>query len=164
MDEIERVSVRDLIDGAIVDDEWLAPLAPNLRTSLYWSGVGMAVAIPVGLAGTTVLASWAHGGFFFFLGPLAVFLLNLLRSPVGIGVNIVALALVGLLYWQSNGLVEATIPWHRLGLVLVGIGGTDILAMTLPLAIVVVNLVVWIVMGIVALAIVFAVLSAAASS
>lgn len=146
MPDIERVSVSNLLERAVDHNTWPVPFDPNLRQGLHWCGGGMLVAIPVGMLGAPVLSSLTYDGVFFFLGPLAVALLDLLRSPVAIFVNVAALALFVLLYWQSEQLTQADIAWQQLGFGLIVVGAIDIFAMTLPLAIVALNALIWIVL------------------
>lgn len=162
MTEIQRVTVSDLLEQSVVHEHWITPIDPNLRTSLYWCSVGTAVAVPVGLFGTPLLTSWAYDGVFFFLGPLAVLLLSVLSTPFWIGVNAVGIALFGVLYWQSEKLTAAVMTWHWVGTALVVLGALNIVAMTLPLAIVALNIVAWIVLGILVVAAIFIVLAGAA--
>lgn len=105
---------------------------------------------------------WSYNGLFMFLGPLAVFLLSILRSPVGIAANLIAAALLAFLYWHSDGFVADKVIWHKVGMGLVVVGTLDIFVMTLPVAIIALNILVWVVLGVIALAIVFAVLFGAA--
>lgn len=164
MVDIERVTISDLLEQSVIHEHWITPIDPNLRTGLYWGGAGIGLAIPVGLIGTPLLTSWMYGGFFWFLGPQAVLLMDTLHSPLWISVNVVGVVLFGMLYWQSEGLTAVVMAWHWVGTALVVLGALNIVAMTLPLAIVVLNLVAWIVLFVLALAVFFVVLAAAGSS
>ena len=164
MVRIEQVTIGDLLERSVAHEHWITPIDPNLRLGLYWGGAGLALAIPVGLIGTPLLTSWMYGGFFFFLGPLAVLLMDILRSPLWIGVNVVGVVLFGVLYWQSEKLTAAVMAWHWVGTALAVLGAFNIVAMTLPLAIVALNLVAWIVLCVLALAVFFMVLAAAGAA
>ena len=129
---------------------------------LWWGAGGIVAAVPIGLLFTPMLAMWSYNGLFMFLGPLAVFLLSILRSPVGIAANLIAAALLAFLYWHSDGFVADKVIWHKVGMGLVVVGTLDIFVMTLPVAIIALNILVWVVLGVIALAIVFAVLFGAA--
>ena len=162
MDEITPVTIDDLLERSTDIDGWVTPIDPNLKTGLWWGAGGIVAAVPVGFLFTPTLASWSYGGLFMFLGPLAVFLLSLLRSPVGIAVNVIAAVLIAILYWHSDGFVADKMSWHKLGMGLVMVGALDIFVMTLPVAIIALNVLAWVVVGVIALAIVFAVLFGAA--
>lgn len=164
MDEITPVTIGDLLERSTDIDGWVTPIDPSLKTGLWWGAGGIVASIPIGFLFTSTLAAWSYSGFFMFLGPLAVFLLSLLRSPVGITVNVIAAVLIAILYWHSDGFVADKIVWHKLGMGLVALGALDIFVVTLPVAIIALNVLVWVVLGVMALAIVFAVLFGAAAA
>lgn len=163
MDEITPVTIADLLQRATDIDGWVTPIDQNLKTGLWWASGGIVAAVPVGFLFTPMLAAWAYSGFFMFLGPLAVFLLSILRSPIGIAVNLVAAALVAFLYWRSDGFVADKVIWHKVAIVLVGIGALDIFVVTLPIAIVALNVAVWVAIVVLVVSIALAVLFGAAA-
>ena len=163
MDEITQITISDVLERSTDIDGWVTPIDPNLKTGLKWSAGGIVAAVPIGLVFTPTLAAWSFNGFLMFLGPLAVVLLSLLRSPVGIAVNVVAAVLLAILYWHSDGFVADKIIWHQLGMGLVVVGALDIFIVALPVAIIALNALVWVVIVVIALAVVFAVLFGAAA-
>lgn len=135
------------------------PLDDQLRRAVQVGAVSTLAAIPVGLFFVPVLASWAYAGFFWFLGDLSVGLLDLLRSPLGLGYNAVLLLGFGLVWYMTGGLRQAPWAWHQTAFGLALAGAVDLVIMSLPVLLVVSNIVVWILIVILVTGLVLLVLS-----
>jgi hypothetical protein len=91
-----------------------------------------------------VLGSLVGEGFFWFLSDFAMLLLALLRSPLGIGVNVATLFGYGLLWYKTQGLQSAPALWHQVGFSLAVVGAIDLVIMGLPVLFVALNLAFWV--------------------
>lgn len=121
------------------------PLDGQLRRAVQIGGVSTTAAIPISLFFVPVLSSWAHAGFFWVLGDLSVALLALLRTPVGMGANVLALLGFALLWYMTDGLQTATLAWHQVAFALAVVGAVDLVIIGLPVLLVTINVLFWIV-------------------
>jgi len=121
------------------------PLDGQLQRAVQIGGVSTTAAIPISLFFVPVLSSWAYTGFFWVLGDLSVALLALLRTPVGMGANVLALLGFGVLWYMTDGLQPAALVWHRVAFGLAVVGAVDLVIIGLPVLLVSVNVVLWIV-------------------
>ena len=125
MDEIPRVTVHDLLRQGAPDDTWLAPLDGRLVKGLALSGITMVIAL------------------------VACFSLALSSSSVGwVGVaiiaNIAGVLLLVSVGWKTDGFSTGPLIWHQVSAGLVGLGALDAIVLTLPLLLVVLQVVFWI--------------------
>jgi hypothetical protein len=161
---MRKVTIAEIKQRAVVYEK-TAPLDGQLRNALQIGGLCTLLAIPISLFFMPVLSGWAFNGFFWFMGDFAVGLLWLLRSPVGLVINGLALVGYGVLLVQTKGLeAEARVhlAWHRLAFGLAVVGAVNLFIMGLPALGVVVNIVIWIVIFTLAIALAMAILLGAA--
>lgn len=137
----------------------LVPLDGQLRRAVQIGGVSTTAAIPISLFFVPVLSSWAYAGFFWVLGDLSVALLALLRTPVGMGANVLALLGFGLLWYMTSGLQTAALAWHRVAFALAVAGAVDLVIIGLPVLLVSVNVLLWIVAIVLGMAVAILVLA-----
>ena len=152
---MRKIDIGELLAEKAVSYErhYPAPMDQQLRRAAQIGGVSTAVAIPVSLFFVPVLSSWAYRGFFWFLGDLSVGLLAILSSPAGIAINVIVLLGFALLWYQTQGLQQAPIVWHRVAFGLSTVGAADLAIIGMPVLIVALNVALWIVVIAVALAI-----------
>lgn len=157
---MKKLTLAELKQRTVVYEK-TAPLDENLRQALQIGGLCTFLAIPVSLFFLPVLSGWAFNGFFWFLADPIVGLLLLLRSPLGLAINGLALVGYGVLLVHTQGLaVEARVhlAWHRVACGLAGVGAVNLLIMGLPTLGVVLNIAIWIVLIALAIAIAMAIL------
>lgn len=154
------LGINDLLKCASAYEQ-MAPLNPQLRIGLAVGGLATLLAIPLALFFTPVLYGWALGGFFWFFEGLYVGGLALLRTPLALVINSVALlAHVALLY-KTEGLradLRLHLHWHRFALALLVVGAVNLVILGLPLFGVVLNALIWLLVTLLALALVFTIL------
>lgn len=143
------VSLDELVKAATVYPEWAVPLDPQLRRGAQIGTLASGAAIPIALFCVPALLALTYSGWAgALLGWAVTGLLAVLQSPVGLAFNGLALASYGWLWFATDGLQAGRLVWHKLALALAGLGAVNLLAISLPLVLAVVNVVLAVVIGI----------------
>lgn len=125
MDEIQRVSISDLLAQAVPHEEWLAPLDKRLQAGLAVAGAGMVAAI---VASTMMLSSGI---------PLI---------GLAMVINVGCLMLIAAVGFETDGFRMGHLKWHKVSTGLVVVGSVDVCVLTIPILIVVVQFFLWLLM------------------
>ena len=144
---------------------WGAPIDQRLRQATIISGSTIALNL-LGLLMLPGFISFTYTEFFLvgsgFLRGLLLFMYQM--QPWSIGLNLVCMAAFGVLLYFTNQLESGNAHWHDLATAEVVIGSICGLILAIELTVIVLNVAIWIVIGILTIVIGFAVLAGMASS
>lgn len=145
---MNRVTLDELVERAKPYSTWNVPLDSQLRRITQVSIAAVGAGIPVGLFCVPALLGMVYAGWpGSFLGGVAEWLLAGLASPGGIVANGLALLVYGWLWFATHGLEAGQLIWHRVACGLAVLGAMNVVAITLPLALIVTNVVVVVAVG-----------------
>ena len=144
---------------------WGAPIDQRLRQATIISGSTIVLNL-LGLLMLPGFISFTYTEFFLvgsgFLRGLLLFMYQM--QPWLIGLNLVCMAAFGVLLYFTNQLESGNAHWHDLATAEVVIGSICGLILAIELTVIVLNVAIWIVIGILTIVIGFAVLAGMASS
>ena len=144
---------------------WGAPIDQRLRQATIISGSTIVLNL-LGLLMLPGFISFTYTEFFLvgsgFLRGLLLFMYQM--HPWLIGLNLVCMAAFGVLLYFTNQLESGNAHWHDLATAEVVIGSICGLILAIELTVIVLNVAIWIVIGILAVVVGFAVLAGMASS
>ena len=142
-----------LLDRAVPYEQWRAPLDLHFKRLVVWSGISTVTAL-VGLLMLGPMLNLAQSGFFILGQGVLVRLLwaMLEMQPWLIGANLVTLAVYGGLLAATHWLEAGPLTWQRVAMAEVVIGGLNFFVLSLEAALVVINVAIWIVIVVAAVA------------
>lgn len=141
------------------------PFDPALRRNVGWSLASISASLVL-LWALPSLVYWSQSsGFFLALGGVFIGILDLILAvqPLIITINVVALLLCVLLFRSTNNLEAGSADWHKLAMAENYVGAINGGIMALEVAILVGNLILWIIIGILAVVLAFVFLAALAA-
>lgn len=161
---MESINLEGFLRRATPYERWHAPLDLKLRQAVILSGISIV---------TTLVALWAlpallllsESDFFLVLGPQfgGIVAAMYQASPILVTLNLISAAGYVALLAATRGLEAGRAVWHWVAFGEVAIGAMNGFILALEVAIVAINLVLWIVMITLAIAVALGVLAGMAS-
>lgn len=140
METIPRTQLAELMKRATTYDDWAIPLDSRLRQGLAVAGLGMVI--------TMIIDFMQLGGNLLYSMSMGRFV-----------VNLCGLVLLAILGFKTEWFQVGQIAWHRLGMGLVAVGGLDILLITSPIWMALLQILFWVallgIVGVVVLIVTF---------
>lgn len=127
-------------------ESWRVPLDPDLRRAVIWSGMSIGLTL-FAIWMLPGLLRWSESDYFVLLRTpfqRILWVLYTVRTEL-ILFNLASLALYVVLLIATNQLQAGRVLWHRVATVEATIGALNAFVLALESAIVLINLVVWIV-------------------
>jgi hypothetical protein len=141
---MERVNLEWLLYRATAYERWRAPFDARLRRSVALSGVCMLATLLI-LYGLPMLSPLTRSSFFLILRTYFATMLELLLQarPFIFALDLIGASVFVALLALTRGLREGRAAWHWLGFAEVAIGVFNGFVLALALAIVAINLALW---------------------
>lgn len=144
--QLQRATLAQLLERAVPYEWWRAPFDPKLRILTWFAGAALLAHLLFLLTLPWLLEASDSDFFLIFRGTLHGLLFWVAdRVPLLLGLNLLALLSYLWLVWRTRGLRASRLEWHwaAFGEVVAGAAGAFPLAASL--AIILVNLILWIV-------------------
>lgn len=162
---MESVNLEAFLRRATPYERWRAPLDPKLRQAVILSGVSIATTL-VALWALPALLPLSDADFFLVLGPQFGRIMATLYQarPALVALNLTSASMYVALLAATQGLKAGRAVWHWAAFGELAIGAVNGFILALEMAIVLVNLVLWIIIITVAIVAALALLSGMASN
>lgn len=162
---MESVNLEAFLRRATPYERWRAPLDPRLRQAVIVSGISIATALVV-LWTLPTLLPLSDSDFFLVLGPQFGGILDAMYQarPLLVGLNLISVAVYVALLAFTRGLRAGRAEWHWAAFGEIAIGAVNGFILALEVAMVVINLVLWIIIITLVITAALALLAGMASS
>lgn len=144
--ELPRATLSQLLERAVPYERWRAPLDRRLQMLTLLALAALAADALFVIVLAPALLSWSHSGFFLVAGGILHGLTSwvVAYAPLLLLLNLGALALFCMLLRRTRGLQTGTLTWQRAALAEVAAGAAGALPMAVSLAIILLNLILWV--------------------
>lgn len=162
---MESVNLEAFLRRATPYERWRAPLDPRLRQAVIVSGISIVTALVV-LWTLPTLLPLSDSDFFLVLGPQFGGILDAMYQarPLLVGLNLISVAVYVALLAFTRGLRAGRAEWHWAAFGEIAIGAVNGFILALEVAMVVINLVLWIIIITLVITAALALLAGMASS
>jgi len=143
--ELPRATLSQLLERAVPYERWRAPLDRKLQMLTLLAGAALLAQL-LFLWNLPGLLEWSRSGFFLVGGGILRGLLSWLAAHATV-ILLLILASLGLylvLVWRTRMLQAGGLTWHRVAFAEVAAGAASAFPIAVSLAIILVNLVLWV--------------------
>lgn len=143
--ELPRATLSQLLERAVPYERWRAPLDRRLQMLTLLAGAALLTQL-LFLWLVPGLLRWSRSGFFLVLGGTLHSLLSWLaaHAAVMLLLTLAALGLYLMLVWRTRMLQAGGLTWHRVAFAEVAAGAASAFPVAVSLAIILLNLILWV--------------------
>lgn len=143
--QLQRATLSQLLERAVPYEHWRAPFDPQLRSLTWLAGAALLAHLLFLLALPSPSTAVSSGFFLVLRGALSGLLLWIsAHAPLLLVLNLVALLAYFWLVWRTRGLQAGRLEWHWAALGEVAAGAAGAFPLAVSLAIILINLILWI--------------------
>jgi hypothetical protein len=145
MSQLKRATLSELLEQAIPYEQWRAPLDPRLQALTWLAGAALFVHL-LFLFSLPWWLEMSRSGFFLVGGGIlrGVFSWISVHTPWLLILNLMALAAFLWLVWHTRGLQVGRLTAHRLAFAEAAAGAASAFPLAVSLAMILLNLILWI--------------------
>lgn len=143
--ELPKATLSQLVERAVPYEHWRAPFDQKLQLLTWLAGAALIMHL-LFLWSLPGLLGWSRSGFFLVFGEVLHGLLFWIaaHAPLLVVLNLIALVIYLVLMERTGGLKAGTLKWQRVAFGEVAAGAAGAFPMAASLAIILLNLLIWI--------------------
>jgi hypothetical protein len=145
-EELPRATLSELLERAVPYEQWRAPMDPQLQLLTWLAGAALLVHLLFLVELVPGWLEWSRSDFFLaFQGTFQGFLSWVADHSRWLApLNLAALVLYLALLWRTRNLQTGTLTWQHVAFGEVAVGAAGAFPLTVSLAIILFNLILWI--------------------